>query len=95
MNDKDHAGVAQAIITEFVEHELPLLERTIREVEAGQRLSDGEIEMLGVRLQQIREWYSVAYEFPKYKHVLAQAIETIDKITTLALENERETGNRT
>ncbi|MFV8816745.1 hypothetical protein [Haliea sp. E17] len=90
MNGKDHAGVSQAILTEFVEHELPLLERTHREVEAGQVLSPGEIEMLGVRLGELQEWYSVAYQFPEHKHLLAQAIEMIDQITTRAVENARQ-----
>lgn len=88
MKSGDRQGVSQALIHDFVHRDLPLIERTLEEVKAGETLSWGEVEAMSEQIDQVKSWYSVAGELPEYRSLLARIIETYDQIATLALKNE-------
>lgn len=89
MNETDNDGISQAFIEDFVKHQLPLIIRTRDEVEAGKRLSDGEIDVLAEQLARARNFSEVAFVAPEYQPLIAQAIATYEEITELALRNEK------
>ena len=86
--EEEHEGISQALIEQFVHHRLPMIVQMRDEVEAGKKLSDGEIEWLGRMLERAHNFRKVAYEFPEYQHLIAQVIDTYEEITELALKNE-------
>ncbi|WP_116368328.1 hypothetical protein [Parahaliea mediterranea] len=88
MKNQQNPGISQAILQEFVDNELPLIQRALAEVKAGNTLSAGEVEVLYQHLDKIRHWYDVSWEIPQYKDLLARVIESYDEIAALALRNE-------
>jgi len=92
VTNSEHDGVSQAIIREFVEHELPLIERTLAEVQAGKILSQSEVEMLTHNLEKAKDWHRVSWEVPKSRELLAKVIHSYSEIASLALENEAKGG---
>ncbi|GAB3282539.1 hypothetical protein [Parahaliea aestuarii] len=92
MNDQQHNGISQAVLQEFVDKELPLIQRALIEVKAGGTLSSGEVEVLYQHLDMVRDWYDVSWEMPEYKDLLAKVIASYDEIAHLALRNEARKG---
>lgn len=90
MTDKDRNGISLAILHEFLENDLPVMQRAMSELKAGKTLSEGEVEVLLQQLELVRDWYAVSWEIPKYKELLAKAIESYEEIARLALLNEEQ-----
>jgi len=88
MTEKQRSGISLAILHEFLENDLPVMQRAMAELKAGKTLSAGEVEVLYQQLELVRDWYAVSWEIPEYKELLAKAIESYDEIARLALINE-------
>lgn len=89
MSAKNDEGTPQVLIERFVEHRLPVLLEMKKSVEAGEPLSDGEIEVLSRIIEQEKSFGGVAEKYPEYKPMIAQVIDLYNEITEKALLNER------
>ena len=88
MDEEDREGVSQVMIEQFVERRLPLILQMREEVEAGKKLSDGEIEILGRILDKADLIMKYAHMYPELKPLIARVIDSYEEITDLAVQNE-------
>ena len=89
MTQDNHDGVSQVMIERFVKYRLPVILQMLEEVDAGKKLSDGEIEVLTRALANADMIMKYAHLYPEFQHLFAQVINAYERITELALENEQ------
>ena len=87
--DLDETGVSQVMIEGFVKYRMRYLLQMHAEVENGQSLGDGEIELLGRIIKRAHNFNHLIHEYPEYKELVAKVISLVDEITDKALVNEQ------
>lgn len=87
-DDTDEVGVAEALIEQWTQHDLPLLLQIKDEMDAGRELTEGELELLGPLMQRAQDMSTLAHLDDSSKELVAKIIDLIQDITTMALENE-------
>ena len=90
--DLDETGVSQVIVERFVKYRLRYLLQMEAEVQKGQVLSDGEIELLSRVVKRAHNINHFAYEYPEYKELLAKIVNLVAEITDKALVNAQQKG---
>ncbi len=83
-------GVSQAVIEDFVEHLLPRLMEIKAKVEAGEKLSEGDIEILDQAIDRPKKLGEFLEEHEQYKPLMAQVLNLYEEITEKALQNEQQ-----
>lgn len=83
-------GVAEAVIAQWTNHDLPLLLQIKEEMDAGRELTEGEMELLGPLLERARDMSRLAHLDDKSKELVAKIIDLIQDITDRAVANENE-----
>lgn len=86
--DLDEDGVSQVIIERFVHYRLPILLEIREQMEEGQTLSEGELELLARVAQRAHQINNFAHLYPDNKELVAKVISLFHEITDKALENE-------
>ena len=89
MSAKKDDGTSQVLIKRFVERRLPVLLEMKKSVDAGNPLTEGEIELLSRVIEQEKSFGGVAEKYPEYKPMIAKVIDLYNEITEKALENEQ------
>jgi hypothetical protein len=87
-SDLEHEAISELLIERFVKYRLPALLKMKAEVAAGQKLSDGEIELLNRILKRSREIEALLHKFPEFEELVAKIIDLYHEITEQALKNE-------
>ena len=91
-SDDSHEGTYQVLVERFVERRLPTLVDIRDRVEAGELLSEGDIEILSRVIDQAQNFAATAHEFPEAKPLIARVIDLYEQITERALQNEEQAG---
>jgi len=98
MNDRSQTdadeGVAEAVIAQWTNHDLPLLLQIKEEMDAGRELTEGEMELLGPLLERARDMTRRAHLDDKSKELAAKIIDLIQDITDRAVKNEAKSNSR-
>ncbi|TDG14082.1 hypothetical protein E2F43_11395 [Seongchinamella unica] len=87
--DLDETGVSQVLVEQFVNYRLRYLLKVEAEVDRGQPLDDGEIEILSRVVKRAHDFKDFVHEFPEYEELVAKMINLVDEITDKALVNAR------
>ncbi|MDZ7782142.1 MAG: hypothetical protein U5K56_04060 [Halioglobus sp.] len=90
MDDREQteAGVVEAVIAQWTNHDLPLLLQIKDEMDAGRELTEGEMELLGPLLERAQDMNRLAHLDDKSKELVAKIIDLIQEITDQAVTNE-------
>ncbi len=91
--DAEHDGTFQAMVENFVEWRLPTLVDIRDRVDAGELLTDGDIEILSRVIDQAHDFGHAAHEFPEAKPLISKVIELYEHITERGLQNEEESAD--
>lgn len=82
-------GIASSMIQDFYKNRLPRLFDIRARVNAGEVLSDFDIDYLNSTFRQSRGSSAFAETYPEYRKLVSQVLNLYNQITTVALENER------
>ena len=85
--DLDDTGVSQVLVEQFVKYRLRFLLKLEAEVDSGNCLDDGEIEILSRVVKRAHSFNHLVHEFPEYEELVARIINLVDEITDKALAN--------
>ena len=85
--DLDETGVSQVLVEQFVKYRLRYLLKLEAQVDEGQCLDDGEIEVLSRIVKRAHNFNHLVHEFPDYAELVAKIINLVDDITDKALAN--------
>ena len=88
ISDEDHDGTYQVMVEQFVERRLPTLLDIRDRVDAGELLSEGDIEILSRVIDQAHNFGKMVNEFPEAKPLIAKVIDLYEHITERGLQNE-------
>ncbi len=88
ISDEDHEGTYQVLVERFVERRLPTLMDIRARVDAGELLTEGDIEIMSRVIDRAGEFGRTVHEFPEAKPLIAKIIDLYEHITERALENE-------
>lgn len=83
----DEEGVSQAVVEQFVHHQLPFLLKVKVEMDAGKILSDAELELLTRAVERAHNINTFVYLHPELKELVARVIDLVHDITGGALRN--------
>lgn len=89
MSAKKDDGTSQVLIKRFVERRLPVLLEMKKNVDAGNTLTEGELQLLSRVIEQERSFGGIAEKYPEYKPMIAKVIDLYNEITAQALKNEQ------
>ncbi len=84
--DKD--GIAQVTLQEYVKHQLPWLLQIKEEMDAGRRMTNGELELMDAILKDAEQASKLVHANPEYEEVVAKVLALLGDITTRGLQNE-------
>ncbi len=94
---EEKMGVAQALLERLNTQRLPFLLEVEKRVDAGERLSDYELDRLQETLQDAQSNESVIAElideFPELQGIASRIVDLYGSITRKALENEEKGGS--
>ncbi len=88
MLEIDQDGIEQVRVEGFIKYELPKLLKLREKVNGGAKLTEVELEMISGIVERARNFRQFVEEWPEYKPVVAQIIDTYHEIASKALENE-------
>jgi len=86
---QNDVGTIQVLLERFNKFRLPRLLAISRRVDAGEKLSDVDIQFMKMVLEESRQVEPIAAHHPEYQSLVKQAISLSDEITRNALENEQ------
>jgi hypothetical protein len=87
--DNHDEGVIAALILRFETYRLPRALRIKERVDAGETLSDSDIEHLEKLLKSTQQILPLIDRNPKYQELTTKAIHLYHHITEKGLENEQ------
>lgn len=90
--DLDETGVSQVLVERFVKYRMRYLLKMEAEVDKGQCLNDGEIELLSRIVERTKHFNHFVYEFPEYKELVAKVVNLVGQITDKALANAQQSN---
>ena len=90
-HDLDQKGVSQVIIERFVKYRLPMLLQIKEDVDAGRKLTDGDLEIMTRVVNRAHQINRFAHTYPENQELVARVISLVGEITAGALENEAAT----
>lgn len=91
-HDLDEDGVSLVIIERFVKYRLPMLLQIKEEMEAGKKLTDGELEIMTRVVNRAHQINRFAHTYPENKELVAKVISLVGEITDKAQKNESDDG---
>jgi hypothetical protein len=90
----DEEAVSQAVVEQFVQHQLPFLLKVKEEMDAGKVLTDGELELMMRLVARARNFNEFVYLHPELKELVAKVIDLVHEITGEALRNATDTSTQ-
>ncbi len=89
-HSEEDKGVAQVLLKRLVDERIPRLQELKARVDAGEVLSDFDIEFLEQALEDANHNRTrAATKFPEFEDIVGKIAQLYSHITTKALENER------
>jgi hypothetical protein len=88
-NSTKDTGVITTLLERFEKQRLPRALALKSQVDAGQRLSQADIDFLKLVFQDAKEIQPLVSRYPEYEPLVAQVIHLYHEITEKALANER------
>jgi len=87
-SEKD-AGTIAALMIRFKEYRLPRAQRMLDKVNAGEKLSDNDIQFLKRVYTDGRKTQPLVKRHPEYNELITSYINLYTEIITRGLENEK------
>ena len=87
-SEKD-AGTIAALMIRFKEYRLPRAQRMLDKVNAGEKLSDNDIQFLKRVYNDGRKTQPLVKRHPEYNDLISSYISLYTKIITKGVENEK------
>jgi hypothetical protein len=89
MSNSEDAGTIQALLERLERFRLPRALAIKTRVDAGERLTEDDIEFLKRVLHDAEEARPLAERNPKYQPLVAQLVSLYNEITAKGLANEK------
>jgi hypothetical protein len=89
-NQQQSTGVEQALLAKLEQQVLPKTLRIQRRVDAGEKLTDSDIEFLDSVLKGLSRDQAKVENNPKWNTLYTRLIDLYNQITRKALENEQQ-----
>ena len=89
----EDAGTIAALMIRFREYRLPRAQRMLERVNAGETLSDSDIEFLKRIMADDENSRRLLKRHPEYQTLVSKFIDLYAEITARALENEKSAGS--
>ena len=86
----DDMGVIQALLERFEKQRLPWALNLKDRVDAGERISEFDMQLLEEVFANFRHIEPLIKRHPEYHELVARAIHLYNEITAKALENEQQ-----
>lgn len=90
----ENKGVLATVLERFEKHRLPRIIDIKKMVNQGNVLSEYDIIFLEEVLLDTKEYKPFVEEHAEYRELFARTVHLYNEITSKALENERQSGNR-
>jgi hypothetical protein len=88
-DSQNDTGTLQVLLERLNKFRLPRALAVKRRVDAGEKLTDADIEFLKEVLAEARQVEPLAATHPEYKSLAGRVVNLYDEITRKALENEQ------
>jgi hypothetical protein len=82
-------GVILALIERFEKQRLPRLRELKEKIEAGELLSDGDLEFLDTVIHDAQQSKALIDKHPEWQAFCAEVVHLYETITEKALNNEK------
>ena len=92
IESSNEAGVIAVLVERFNTQRLPRALEIKVKVDAGETLSDFDLDFLGQVLADARQIQPLAARHPEYQELVARAIHLYREILDKAAENEKKPG---